>query len=333
MIALALASLATLAWLYRKLAAGQPLLAYAPRRPVPWSFAPVALALAPALALIGISAGAGQAASGPIRAISPEQMLSMALMHVFLALLCYALLAAAFRADALDLGLPQNSAELVRDLQSGMVAYLAVLLPVYAIQFALTAVLAPQEVHPIIEQLEMNYSPALMLAAAAGAVVGAPLFEETTFRLIFQGWLERHEGTPETTAAFEAVETVDAGILSGTNWNAGDGAMRMPDHEGAAIDAPALENTDGAAIERTVALADFAPDRPCNWAAIVVSSSLFALAHLGQGVAPFSLFPLGMALGYLYQRTHRIVPSMVCHALFNATSLLALWLALSGEKQ
>jgi membrane protease YdiL (CAAX protease family) len=52
---------------------------------------------------------------------------------------------------------------------------------------------------------------------------------------------------------------------------------------------------------------------------------MFAVAHIGQGVAPFSLFPLALVLGYLYQRTHRIVPSIVCHALFNATSLLALW--------
>jgi membrane protease YdiL (CAAX protease family) len=62
----------------------------------------------------------------------------------------------------------------------------------------------------------------------------------------------------------------------------------------------------------------------------VISGTLFALAHMGQGVAPASLLPLGMALGYLYQRTHRILPSIVCHALFNGFSLLMLWLALAA---
>jgi membrane protease YdiL (CAAX protease family) len=70
-----------------------------------------------------------------------------------------------------------------------------------------------------------------------------------------------------------------------------------------------------------------------GWSPILISGTLFALAHLGHGVAPASLLPLGMALGYVYQRTHRIVPSMVCHALFNAFSLLMLWLALAAGTQ
>jgi membrane protease YdiL (CAAX protease family) len=37
-----------------------------------------------------------------------------------------------------------------------------------------------------------------------------------------------------------------------------------------------------------------------------------------------------MVLGYVYQRTHRLLPSIVCHALFNAFSLYVLWLALTA---
>jgi membrane protease YdiL (CAAX protease family) len=40
---------------------------------------------------------------------------------------------------------------------------------------------------------------------------------------------------------------------------------------------------------------------------------------------PVALFILALVLGTLYYRTHRIVPSIVTHAAFNATTLLLLW--------
>jgi membrane protease YdiL (CAAX protease family) len=32
-----------------------------------------------------------------------------------------------------------------------------------------------------------------------------------------------------------------------------------------------------------------------------------------------------MGLGYLYQRTHRLMPSLVVHSLLNAISMWGLW--------
>ena len=59
---------------------------------------------------------------------------------------------------------------------------------------------------------------------------------------------------------------------------------------------------------------------------------LFALAHLGQGANPISLFFLAIGLGYLYQRTHRIVPCIMVHMLFNAFSMTLVGLYLFVEK-
>lgn len=59
---------------------------------------------------------------------------------------------------------------------------------------------------------------------------------------------------------------------------------------------------------------------------IYISSFLFALAHLGQGGSPIPLFFLAIALGYLYQHTHRIVPCIVLHMLFNAFAMTLLGL-------
>jgi membrane protease YdiL (CAAX protease family) len=40
---------------------------------------------------------------------------------------------------------------------------------------------------------------------------------------------------------------------------------------------------------------------------------------------PFTLFPFALVLGFLYARTHRIAPSIMVHAALNATSLALAW--------
>ena len=61
-----------------------------------------------------------------------------------------------------------------------------------------------------------------------------------------------------------------------------------------------------------------------------MSGTAFGLAHLGHGVAPVSLILFGIVLGYLYQRTHRLVPSITAHMLFNSYSMVLLWLQLEA---
>ena len=61
------------------------------------------------------------------------------------------------------------------------------------------------------------------------------------------------------------------------------------------------------------------------WWPIILSSLLFAMMHIGQGAAPIPLFLLALVLGYLYQRTHRIWPSMAAHLLLNAYSIAMRW--------
>jgi membrane protease YdiL (CAAX protease family) len=69
---------------------------------------------------------------------------------------------------------------------------------------------------------------------------------------------------------------------------------------------------------------------PICWLPIGISSLLFALAHAGQGSAPVALFFLAVILGYLYQRTHRIVPCITMHAMFNLLSIVGLLLRMTG---
>lgn len=65
-----------------------------------------------------------------------------------------------------------------------------------------------------------------------------------------------------------------------------------------------------------------------TWPAILITSGVFALVHLGGGVrvsewyvmAP--LFTLGVAMGVAYERTRTPVTSMVMHAVFNLVNVV-----------
>jgi membrane protease YdiL (CAAX protease family) len=61
--------------------------------------------------------------------------------------------------------------------------------------------------------------------------------------------------------------------------------------------------------------------------AIVAASLVFALMHLGHGTDPIPLFFLAITLGYLYRRTHRLLPSVTVHFCLNACSYLMLCLS------
>ena len=63
---------------------------------------------------------------------------------------------------------------------------------------------------------------------------------------------------------------------------------------------------------------------PFGWLPIGIVSLLFGLAHLGYGPEPVPLFFLALMLGYIYYRTHRIVPCIVAHATFNSFSMAML---------
>ena len=77
---------------------------------------------------------------------------------------------------------------------------------------------------------------------------------------------------------------------------------------------------------------DAAHPPPRRWP-IVVSAAIFALMHWGHGPDPVPLFFLALGLGYLYQRTHRLLPCMMVHFLVNSLSMVALIaFLLSGQE-
>jgi membrane protease YdiL (CAAX protease family) len=306
-----LASLATLVWVARRAAAGQPPLPYERRQPVPWTVVAPAVLLALAVVnLIGTVASAPDSAAHAVANYSTTPLWMAAGAFVLFAITCWALLGAVFGATETDLGFPRDARQLRRDVAAGAIGCMAAWLPVYAIQYVLMKLFEPEGLHPVLEQFAAEPTLEMALATMAVAVVGAPLFEETMFRLTLQGWLEKFATTGAPGLASSALSSDDAGAS-------------------APAAATETEIADGdAAIDAAQPQLPAVECRP-SWAAILISGTLFAFSHLGQNAAPISLLPLGFVLGYLYQRTHRLAAPIACHALFNAISLLAAWASAS----
>lgn len=69
-------------------------------------------------------------------------------------------------------------------------------------------------------------------------------------------------------------------------------------------------------------LGGFLGPGPAAGLAIAGAAILFAVAHLGQGLAWVPLVGLGAVLGLLVRHTGSIVPAILAHALFNAVSVV-----------
>ena len=185
-----------------------------------------------------------------------------------------------------DLGLQLN--KLKKDIRLGLVTFIAVAPVIYFLQFVLKSIynqFANEEAaHPIEKLLHENGSTSVIFWAIFAAVIAAPIIEEFLFRCILQGWLEK--------AFYRTRVLVNAELTGDTG---GD----------------------------EVALAT--PAAPTfMWQPIILSSVTFALLHAGHGPDPIPLFFLAVVLGYLYAKTHRILPSIVVHMALNGLSMLML---------
>lgn len=327
------------------------LLPFTPRRPVPWNA--VGTVLAGMMVLTAIATGVSDLISAspevtPMEQPAPMQKVesgnkpadwSSTAAHLIFGttqelILVGGILAFAaiyFRASRPDLGLPANASEFAHDVFIGSVVGVAALAPIRLIQGMLLMLWGAPEMesgHPLVKLLtDGKPSVILMLLASFAAVVVAPICEEISFRLLLQGWLEKWEtvrlGIWSDATPGATVETQEADVsLDGTS----NDECRMT-NDGVVINAA---NEEQSSIINHQSSIDIPPalgflGMPYGWFPIIVTSVLFGLAHFGYGPEPLPLFVLALMLGYAYQRTHRIVPSIVAHAIFNAFTMIALW--------
>ncbi len=160
------------------------------------------------------------------------------------------------------------------------------------------------------------------------AVVVAPVTEEFLFRVVIQGWLEgwesRRSGLALTMHPSAQAPTSDpAAAIDGVS---------PPVESGNPYQAPT--SLPQQAIVACNGLND-KPGRgfgglPAGIIPIAATSALFALLHYGHGPDPIPIFFLSLSLGYLYQRTHRVLPGIVLHMCLNGVSMLLFFLGGGG---
>jgi membrane protease YdiL (CAAX protease family) len=308
-IGLVAASIGTWVVLLRRLRQG-PLLPYEPRRPVPWgAVGPMLLMLFVFSRIASVTLGDGPPQLDDFD--SPQQMVEQIAGSVVAQLVLFGAFFVAIAvmsgATLRDVGLPEWVHELLRDVKIGVVTWLAALVPIYGLQWLFVTMGDEPSSHPLIEVMLKEPNALVFVLTFVSAVIVAPLSEEVAFRLLLQGWLEKLE---DQLLGWRKVADVS--------------------HESPAEETPAI-------AESPEPLPAYVPTEPpthgmfglpYGWAPIIVSSALFAAAHMGHGPDPIPLFFLAAMLGYVYQRTHRIVPCIVTHLLFNLTSLAMLVLTI-----
>jgi len=221
---------------------------------------------------------------------------------------------------------------LAADLRTGLAGLVMLAPPVYALQAVLVTFWKPSA-HPLVELFKgaPNYGFFALLFITAAIV--APVFEELIFRVILQGFLERaftHNGPlyellwdqprvrsqPVLQAALAEplqalAEPAGAPIVAELNPYVAPQVLIQP---------PQLESDP---VEADVLQPELRG--PLAWCAIGISSAIFALLHWSHGPDWVPLLFLATGMGYLYQRTHRLLPSLIVHFGLNSLSMWMLW--------
>jgi membrane protease YdiL (CAAX protease family) len=273
---------------------------FAPRSPVPWDAADLLLLLGLLLTLaLGTRLVVGPTAADPPHAAQQPQrqeiIIVLAIQIVALSMAVVYL--KSFRhATARDLG--WNMSHCRADVVRGLAGFSSLAPPVFLLQFVLVQFWDSS--HPLVEYLTRSEDWATYGWCFISAVIVAPLVEEFAFRVVLQGWLERV-------------------LYPAPPWTAIDDQIPTPLEHSLGVEQIDPKAADSAGP-------DAGPSRG-RWP-ILASSLLFSLAHFNHGPDPIPLFLLALGLGYLYHRTHRLLPCVVMHASLNAFSLAYLGLDL-----
>ena len=318
-----------------RLARGEAIVPHSPRRPAPWTIVDVLLIVMAYILLNGAIEGAltawdhADVGDNPAKTLAAYETIrrlsASALANIVTVALSIGLLSLRTGATRDDLGF--SGGQWIGDLRLGATAFVAVSVPIYALQFVLTRFFESR--HPIMNILEIDHGPLTMAWVGLIAVVIAPVAEEFLFRVVIQGWLEAWEarrsglattmrpsgqaltyGTAESGFAPAAVTDAARPLESGNPY--------QPPGLSLSVSPPRPEVATG--IGRGFGGA------PVGVVPVVATSLLFALMHVGHGPDPIPLFLLALVLGFLYQRTHRVLPGIVLHVCLNGTSMLIFWL-------
>lgn len=182
------------------------------------------------------------------------------------------------------------------DVVAGLSAFVMCVPMIMVVQIGLTQIYKYEQ--PTLEMLKQNQDAVTIFAGWFGAVLVAPIWEEFFFRGVFQAWLQR----------INWKNLFSDPVLTG-GWE-------TDDKESAKV-----KQIDQINLSANAKPKEISSETLPHWP-ILVSSALFALAHLGQGPAPIPLFLFGLVLGYLYRKTGSLVPCLILHMMLNGFNML-----------
>ena len=349
-IGLMMASLYLWTAAVRRFWAGIPLLETERRRVVPWGFLEIVLVsvttmgLSALFALLflrevdllqGIDGLSGSQLAKSLLVLSVGNLVSAGCATCFLIFWS--------KAGRSDFGVVV--VKISDDIKLGVMAFAMLSVPVYGLQGVLSQFVEPH--HPIMELLEGDVQASSYWIAFCAAVMIAPVAEELFFRVILQGWIEN---VSYMVRDFRDIQSVGSEGISFLFWGRASKPWHLDSQRNGddsptshcredetryeeqirQEDLPSTGNEKDASAATSPRIFTERPSllvhqRALTWP-IVMSSAIFAVLHVGQGPAPIPLFFLALGLGYIYQRTHRVLPCIVVHLLINGTTLVGLGL-------
>jgi membrane protease YdiL (CAAX protease family) len=238
-----------------------------------------------------------------------------------------------------------------RQVTIGVVAVLSLMPIIFGTQWFAYLLLGPvdkQFRHPLETMLRNEFTGVAAGVALLTAVVVAPLFEELMFRGIFQSWLvefldrfrrrfvsRRVEPLDPSGRMFSSNEIEPSTPEFGEEIKPADGIESHPGQK-TGIDSGNREwaSECGMVEDRVTDVAKLKVSTPelaspiSAGLAIIVTSLIFASLHAGQWPAPIPILVLALGLGLVYYRTGSLLAVVCMHAVFNASSTLALLFSL-----
>ncbi|MCU0878239.1 MAG: CPBP family glutamic-type intramembrane protease [Pirellulaceae bacterium] len=341
-----------------KIRPGLPLVLWQPRQVVPWTVLDLLLIVAVYIGgTFAVQIGMLEAGWLPREAdeaewtLGQKGMLVAANIIVSLVLLAIVVPLVSLRTGARGQDWGVSLRALAGDLRLGLIGFLLLAPPTYALQGLLVNVWKPSK-HPLMEMFKDSPEPWFFVLLAVAAAVVAPLFEEIVFRVLLQGWLERViprflRGPRTTENAAVPLEFMEPNEQQ-AGWAPLPGPFgelpsvapewtqpQPPDNNpytSPAIEADATKPLPAATSPPELSLQP-PLSGPAAWLPIAISATIFALLHYSHGPDWVPLTLLAVGMGYLYQRTHSLIPSLVVHTLLNSLSLFGLWLQVFVLKQ
>jgi membrane protease YdiL (CAAX protease family) len=344
--------------LHLQIRPGLPLVLWQPRRAVPWTVVDLILIL---VLYIGgtFAVQIGMLQAGWLPRVADEAewtlgqkgMLVAANIVVSVGLLAVVMPIVSLRTGAAGQDWGVSRRNLRNHLALGVIGFLILAPPTYALQ-GLLVKYWKASAHPLMEMFKQSPEPWFFALLAVAAAVVAPIFEEVVFRVILQGWLERviprFLRGPQSAAPAAVPLDLEELHEQKPAWAMATGPYVDPPSAESAwatpqpLDANPYASPTIRADATPLPVDAKLPDEdvpqppltgPAAWLPIAISATIFALLHYSHGPDWVPLTLLAVGMGYLYQRTHSLIPSLVVHTLLNSLSLFGLWLQVYVLKQ